>query len=214
MAQRSFVALFALLAWGCADPDGVMEDFADRYARTHAQKDAGAGDAGACEDATAEQLGGDYLLSISPAFSPKTPILFLCRLDAEPTGESRLAVAMTLTPLSASDRTTPAGDALPVIPLDVPAGGAFVADLGELHIPGNADPVLPGSAIVGTVTLSGTLCGAEPTVSFLCGDASGNVTLPVAIGLAGSSWTLARVPASGELPDIAINCNLDPPDAL
>ncbi len=161
MEARSSVVLAALLALGCADPDGVMDDFAARYAQAHPDGGSSAGDGGACEAPTAEQLSGDYLLTISPGFSPKTPILLLGRLDAEASGSDQLAVDMTLTPLSAADRSTPVGDALPVIALKLPTG-AFSADLGELHLPGDSDPVLPGSAIVGTVLLNGTLCAASP----------------------------------------------------
>ncbi len=55
----------------------------------------------------------------------------------------------------------------------------------------------------------------QPELSTFCAAAAGgDVTLPVAIGLEGSTWTLRRLPSAGVLPDIALNCALDPPDPL
>lgn len=197
---------------GCADPDGKFDAFVERYGRTHAGTDAGTdGDGGVCVLPTADEVSGRFLLVVSPAFSPKTPLLFLDDLSASSTPSDALELGMTLTALHAKDRTTPVGP--PLSPVSMPvAAGAFSFELGVLEIVGEADPIIFGAPIIGSVILDGELCGGP--FDFSCGSARGHVTVPAELDLAGSTWTLARIAANGALPDIAINCAKDAPDPL
>lgn len=201
---------------GCADPGGAFDAFSERYRATHtadAGGDAG-GDAGACSLPQPSQVAGQFVLLISPAFSPKAPILFLDEVSAKALGSDQIEVGMTLTALSATDRKTPVGAALAPVTASLDAG-PFSYDLGVLEVVGAADPFIPGAAIEGSVVLHGQLCSApEGPIDFWCGAVSGQVTAPVALDLAGSSWTLARVAPNGDLPELAVNCAKDPPDPL
>ncbi len=205
---RSLVWLgsIATLGAGCADPNGAFDEFHERYQRTHEGGiGGGAGDAGSCTLPHPTNLSGDYLLVISPAFSPKTPILLLDQLSAASKADE-LALTMTLTAISAADRETPVGASLAPVENPVPAG-AFSFDLGVVEVVGEADPIIPGAAIVASVVLDGELCAGE--TDFLCGGVRGQVTAPAELGLAGSTWTLSRLAADGGLPPVLINCQGD-----
>lgn len=209
-------AVASAVALGCADPTGAFDSFAERYRETRA--DAGvdaAADAGACRLPEPGELEGRYALVVSPAFSPKTPIVFLDDVSATAAGSDRIEVAMTLTALSAADRETPVGPALTPPPATLGAG-PFSFDLGVLQIVGEADPLIPGTPITGSVVLDGELCAPPEggAVTFLCGSARGQVTAPAELNLVGSTWTLTRVGPGGELPELTINCAKELPDAL
>jgi hypothetical protein len=207
-------AALVVLIGGCADPQAAFDDFGERYARTHDAGAGGSGGGGPCALPGASDFQGRYLLVISPAFSPKTPILFLDDITATDSG-SGLDAIMTLTALSAADRETPVGSAL--APIDLSFGaGTFAADLGVLHIVGEADPVIPGAAIDGSLVLHGQLCAPDAggALEFSCGTASGQVTVPAELGLDGSTWTLSRVTDGDPLPEVVIDCAKNPPSPL
>jgi hypothetical protein len=192
-----------------------LEDFQQRYERTH---EGGTGGGGVCPPGSpdAEALSGNFLLAVSPAFSAKTPIVFTAALTAESAGAGELRFSFDLTALSAADRRTPVGGSIGRAETTAPAG-PFTLDFGEITVPGEADPIIPGAPIVATVTLTGQLCGPDPStgsVSFLCGDASGTVTQPTKLNLAGSTWTARRITDPTALPEITINCALEAPNPL
>jgi hypothetical protein len=214
MARPALAAPLLALALlsSCADPEAAFDAFAERYRRTHPGGDSGTGGVGgACALPVPDDLAGPYLLVISPAFSPKTPILLLDELSAELAGTNHITLGMTLTALSAADRKTPVGAPLPSVSAELPPG-AFSFDLGVLQIAGEADPIIPGAPITGSVILDGELC-ADAT-DFMCGDVRGQVTAPAELDLLGSTWTLSRRPSPTELPDIVINCAMEAPDPL
>jgi hypothetical protein len=212
----AFVVLGVLLGTsGCVDTRQKLEDFQERYERTH---EGGAGDGGVCPPGfpEARALAGDYLLAVSPAFSAKTPIVFIAAVTAESAAPDQLRFSFDLTPLSAADRRTPVGGSIGRAETTSPAG-AFTLDYGQITVPGEADPIIPGAPIVATVTLTGQLCGPDPTtesVSFLCGDVNGTVTQPTNLNLAGSTWTARRITDPSTLPEITINCAQEAPNPL
>lgn len=202
-------------ASACVDTRQKLEDFQERYERTH---EGGAGEGGVCPPGfpEASALAGDFLFTVSPAFSPKTPIVFIAAVTAESAAPEQLRFSFDLTPLSAADRRTPVGGSIGRAETTSPAG-PFTLDFGQITVPGPADPIVPGAPIVATVTLTGELCGPDPAtenVSFLCGDANGTVTQPAALDLAGSTWTARRITDPNALPEITINCAMEAPNPL
>ncbi|HMJ10333.1 MAG TPA: hypothetical protein VK524_02950 [Polyangiaceae bacterium] len=208
-------AWVALLLTSCVDTRQKLEDFQERYERTHEGRLGGGGNACPSEFPRAEELAGSFLVSVSPAFSPKKPIVFTASVQAAASG-SQLRFSFDLQPLSATDRRTPVGGS--VGRAETSAGAEpFQLDFGQVTVPGEADPILPGRPIVAMLTLSGQLCGPDPatgSVDFSCGTADGSVSEPTSLSLTGSTWTARRIKGPGTLPDIAINCALEPPDPL
>jgi hypothetical protein len=210
------IAVF-VLAIGCVDTRGKLDEFNERYARTH---DGGSvvDDGGACDLPSAPELTGSFALVVSPGFSPKTPIVFRAEVTSEPEGSDRLKIGIELTALSARDRASPVGAPLPRREYSLGAG-RFVADLGTLDISGEADPIVPGAPISGQLSLSGKLCSAREfdgpaIIEFLCGEATGTVTAPTTLDLTGSTWAALRVSDPASPPALVLDCAGNPPDPL
>ena len=215
MATAGSTLLALLVATsGCVDTRQKLEDFQARYERTH----EGGADGGGCPPGSpdASALAGDFLLAVSPAFSPATPIVFTAAVTAQSGAADELRFSFDLTALSAADRRTPVGGSVGRAETTSPPN-PFTLDFGQLTVPGEADPIIPGAPIVATLTFTGQLCGPDPatgTVDFLCGDASGSVTAPTALNLAGSTWTAARITDPAALPELTINCAQEAPKPL
>jgi hypothetical protein len=200
-----------VLAAGCVDTRGAFDDFAARYAETHPSSGDAGSDAGACATPAPDALAGRYLLAVAPAFSLDTPILFFAHFSAE-SADSDLVIGLELRALSAADRQTPVGDVLPRREFRV-SGGDVRLDLGELEITGAADPFIPGAAIRTSVVLSGRLCSSA-SIDLLCGTATGAVTAPAELNLAGSTWAAVRASEAAPLPPIALDCERRAPAPL
>jgi hypothetical protein len=190
-----------------------LKDFQERYEATQ----EGPTDGGpACTgQARAEEVSGQFLLAVSPAFSRPTPILFRATVEAQDAG-SEVRFTLALQALSAADRKTPVGGPLGNQEATTSAG-MFSLDFGQLTIPGEADPLIPNAPIISTVTLAGQVCGADPatgTLDVLCGSVTGLVTAPAEFDLAGSTWAARRIPDDGTLPEIALDCALTAPKPL
>jgi len=194
-----------LMAVGCVDPDGDYQDFIDRQAKTTLPTGSGCGDPNAaCDPVKGGQLDGQWLFALSAKISPTKPVLFFTEVkSSESSGQ--VTWEMTLTPLDAKTRE-PLPDSLPTVQgTPIPADGNWSADLGEITVPGAANPITYGSDIVATSSISGQICGGR---DFLCGDLKGQASKPLTIPLDGSTWTLAKLPAPNTLPEkIYINCS-------
>lgn len=200
---------------GCVDTRQKLEDFQERYERIH---EGGVGGGGVCPPGfpEASALAGDFLLAVSPAFSAPTPIVFTAAVTADSAATDELRFSFDLIALSAADRRTPVGGSLGRTETTAPPN-PFTLNFGQVTVPGEADPIIPGAPIVATVVLTGQLCGPDPTtgtVDFLCGDASGSVTAPTALNLAGSTWTARRITDPAALPELTINCAQEAPKPL
>ncbi|HEY6561120.1 MAG TPA: hypothetical protein VI072_27780 [Polyangiaceae bacterium] len=198
----------------CVDTRQKLEDFQERYERTH---EGGPGGGNTCQPGlpSASELAGDYLLAVSAAFSPKTPIVFVATMEASAAPPNQLRFSLDLQPLSATDRQTPVGTSAGRA--ETTAGVPFTLDFGQVTVAGEADPILPGQSIVAVITLGGELCAPDPatgSVEFLCGAVSGAVSEPTALELNGSTWTARRIQDPSSLPELTINCAGDPPDPL
>jgi hypothetical protein len=101
------------------------------------------------------------------------------------------------------------GDAVAFGPFAVGQTGTWRGDLSDLQVAGAANSITGGD-IAADVVLEGSLCGDG---AFYCGTASGNVTRPLPLDLAGSTFTLTRVDAMGAPPTTpAIDCAMTPSD--
>jgi hypothetical protein len=139
---------------------------------------------------------GDYLLTLSAAISRAKPIVFRTHLTTPPLNGGT-GLMFDSQPLSATDRTTPVGTPLTLGPFPVDGKGNFTAPTPALSITGDANAITPGQLITADVTLKGNLCGDG---SFFCGTASGTVTAPIQVDLAGSTFTLTRIDAAHPIP--------------
>ena len=197
LTRTSWIAsIFAgVLALGCVDPAGDYEDFKERQKKTTPVQGSGCGDPTAtCDPPVAAELSGQWLFALSAQLSPTKPILFFADIVATDAAGG-IEWTWTITPLSTADRSPLA--ALPALPPStVPADGAWVVDLPELNVPGAANPIT-GSDITADTALTGNVCGSR---DFLCGDVTGNVSKPITLDLAGSTWALTRLTTPDTLP--------------
>jgi hypothetical protein len=204
-------ALLIIAAFGaaaCANPETKFDDFKRRLGDPRVG--AGAASSGAVGDAAACELDdavGDYFLTLAVALSPQTPIVALVSL----TTPSEDTVAMpSIQPLAASDRSSPIGSSISAGPFAAPDGQARV-DVPGLRVNGAANPIA-GSDIAADVVLLLNVCKGGP---FLCGSAEGDVTEPLALDLAGSTFTMTRVASPVDYPEPPpINCAGDLADPL
>lgn len=112
-------------------------------------------------------------MAVDTVVLPGTPLQYLAQVD----GYTADSVEVTFTPLSLDmGSTTDPREALDeygfTITASIGSGPAVQLDLGELQIPGEANPIT-GSDIVSTLILS-----ASTAAGGLCGTADGMVTLP------------------------------------
>lgn len=182
-----------LAAGSCADPTARYDAFIERTADMR-ELDAGMNDGGERFD-----WSGRYLLALATSLSPAQPILFA--VDASVTSDLAqvdLAIHALTTEADAEPRT-PVGDDIGVTGVAYAVDGSFVADLGEVTIPGSANPI-SGSDIVATVQLQGrTLTNGEQADAF-CGQVTGMVMSPVMFDLAGSTFGAVESPQLDATP--------------
>ncbi|HKU43650.1 MAG TPA: hypothetical protein VJR89_36075 [Polyangiales bacterium] len=177
--QATLVLL--LTAAGCTDPQARYDAFLERSAEMRA------GDAGTIQPGERFDFSGSYLAALSITIDPSQPIL----LGAEVSVASDLSsLDLTFQPLS-TDRDPqprmPVGESFGVDDIAYSAEGTFQAELGEVTVPGRANPI-SGSDIVATVTISASArqgAGDEPDL--FCGQVSGMARVPIALDLTGSS---------------------------
>jgi hypothetical protein len=198
-ALLAATASLLLSAQGCVDPDGRYDDFIERTASMRgrdagAERDAGVeADAGDGADARFD-FSGTYLVALSTTLAPGEPILFSADVVVSDDLETIDFTFQTLSTDADDAPREPVGDPVTADAVPYQADGSFEVDLGEVTVPGRANPI-SGSDIVATVVLTATAFPATAELpAFFCGDASGMVTVPLALDLAGS--TIGGVEAS------------------
>lgn len=179
----AWIGCACVLAGGCVDPQSRYDDFLERSADQRSR------DSGRPTPTPGERFdfGGQYLASLVTTLAPGVPILFACEVEVAGDLES---VELRFQPLATDS------DAMPREPVGASFGsgpapyredGSFVAELGEVTVPGRANPI-SGSDIVATVTIEASareMEGELPT--HFCGDVRGMVSVPLELDLAGSS---------------------------
>src|SRR5262245_25469646 len=121
-SMRTLSLIACVPAWwaiqGCVDP---VADFDALTRRSQAGDGAGSGWDAPCDSPAAEQVSGDYLVSITVRkLAPGQPLVLRASLQAEPDGGG-LRMTGTMVPLAAADRVTPLP---PPMDLDVTLIGA------------------------------------------------------------------------------------------
>ncbi|HMR07767.1 MAG TPA: hypothetical protein PKA88_18425, partial [Polyangiaceae bacterium] len=157
----SYLAATAAFVFGCADPDGELSDFKDRYkgiqgvAGAGGAGGAGGQDAGTCTVPAVGEIDGEYLFALSAVTggnksNKNRPIMVLNTVTTKDSGGS-LAMDWSLQPLEWVDRKTPAGNPLAINDIIVGADGSFDVDPAPLDVAGEANP-LSGSPITADIT--------------------------------------------------------------
>lgn len=145
-------------------------------------------------------IDGSYLMALSLVTAGNKsnkdrPIVLQNTVKTSLSGDA-LQVSWSLQPLKFEDRKTPTGSALQYS-FSLGPGGGEVLNLPPLDVPADANP-LSGSAITLNLwNLTGVSCSA---VSFQCGTGDGDVTKPISLSIAGSTWTMERI-VGGEYPE-------------
>lgn len=203
------------LVTGCPDAEGQYDEFKDRFTVLHPPGSGGAAgaagaagsDAGACVSPKPGEIDGDYLFTLAAVLDQSKPILFYAKVTTEDVAGAT-GMRWNLQGLFWDDRSGLVGPAfdLPAtgeaaFPLG--ADGTFDVKLPPLNVVGEANP-FSHTPITAEVSLKGKFCDAG---GFYCGSADGDVTKPVPIPLAGSTWTLEKLSAPGSYPEPPhINC--------
>lgn len=181
--------LLALLltAAGCPDPQARYDAFLERTA------DMRNPDAGMIMPGERFDFSGQYLAALAITIDPGKPILLGC--DARVASDLS-SVDLTFQPLSSDSDPQPrepVGESFGASEVPYTEEGTFKAELGEVTVPGRANPI-SGSDIVAEVTLEASArhgSGEDPDL--FCGQVSGMVRVPITLDLAGS--TLGAVAA-------------------
>jgi hypothetical protein len=125
---------------------------------------------------------GMFLLAIDTVINPGLPLQYRVETKATVTD-----IELVLQPLSLNQGETilprePVGEALVASAIPV-VDGAFEIDLGEVMIPGEANPIT-GSDIVAEVVLHGMFVSPDA----YCGTVTGTVIAPIQAPLDGSTF--------------------------
>lgn len=208
---RRFVTLALVapaLAAGCVDPGKRFDDFDRRVI------DAGAG--GAQCDGALRDISGDFLIALSPGFSPDDILQFIATVEMTTDGDTGTA-SFSFQPLVANEcdpdnyRQT-VGTPLEVEDVEIDGSGAFSFTFDNAQVAGDANEVSCG-AILADITLTGIVRSPDEW----CGDGSGMVMAPTPANLEGSTFGAIRVDpgtVGDDLPDPQPACAVcDEPDA-
>lgn len=196
MARVRIVVLICLTVLGCVDSRTRFDEFSERKA-DQLERDrvmgstGGGGPSGPCVMPTAEQFAGSYLFALAAKPAPDNPILALLTIEPRMEG-GQLVGTVFFEPLAIADGMSTVG---------VKNEGTFKLSGVELttpafHVvlPGDADPVQPGLTAEADIIFSSKVClGDGDVVEVFCGDAAGNITVPLTLPLEGSTFAAVRI---------------------
>lgn len=208
------LALTVILSTGCPDAQSEFETFL-----TNTEDMRGGAQDLVVETAGDVDFSGVYFLAVSTDISPGVPLLFGTTVEVAEDGET---VNMTFQPLVADrlfgvpkpNAREPVGDAIVVndIPLD---DGTFVADMGEVTVDGEANPIT-GTNILAIIILHGNVLSED----LFCGTVGGRVLEPVDQELLASTFSSVRSEDFStietpvfECPESVVPTGDDAPDA-
>ena len=191
---RSLILTGALasmtLASGCSNPDaeGRFNSYGERTEDRRGTPDTGM-DMGT-PDGSRVDFSGTYFMAVEVAGVGVGRPLYI-RNDVTVDLEAN-TISMTLQPLKTDidintsearpDARTPVGDPSTVEGIVFNEDGTFTADLGDVIVAGEANPI-SGSRIESTMVLQGIVASTE----VFCGTVTGMATLP-------SPWILRALP--------------------
>jgi hypothetical protein len=138
---------------------------------------------------------GAFLFALAPSINPATPFQFVASVTV---ADGLMRLILNPLTLDIGSTTTPrlptndylAFEAVPVV------DDCFTLDMGEAMLRGDTNPIT-GSDVVATIRVDGCFTDAET----FCGDASGAITVPADISLAGSTFAAIAVEPTA-LPDM------------
>lgn len=186
----AMIGVVTMLA-GCPSPEveGRYDDFTDKTQEIRDDAASVKMDvAGTLVDVT-----GTFHFSLTATpVAPTTPFQFVATTVFTPddAGGGQLDIALQPLSLDIGATNTPrefTGDPVE-LSFTVDDAGAFDADLGEINLIGDANPVT-GSDIVATMQLQ----GAIQDENVYCGNVGGMVTVPANIDLTGSTFAAIRI---------------------
>ncbi len=219
LKRVSWILGLSALVYGCVDPEGDFKDFQDRHNKIYGGAGqggaggAGGQDAGPCTVPAAGEIDGDYLFALSAVTAgnkanKNRPIVVLNTVTTRDVG-GNLVMDWSLQPLLAADRTTPIGSPLSVTDIEIGADGSFDVDPEPLDVAGEANP-LSGSPITADISsISGKVCDLD---GFYCGSVAGDVSKPISLSIAGSTWTMQKIEGGVYPEPPKIDCAMN--DAL
>lgn len=182
-----------LTACDTPDPLGRLDDFEETTEEQRRRPDAGEQTGGQQVD-----FSGQYLLALETPLGPNAPLLILVDVNVD----ENFVADFDFQPLSVDNVAgfdanatprEPVGELIEVDDVQIGADGSFIADLGQIEVGGNANP-LTGRNIVATIALQGVVLGPQ---SF-CGTATGDVLEPLTAPLTGSTFGTVPVPEGNE----------------
>ena len=207
--SSSVVALSvsSLALTGCPDPQGEYDAFAERKKPFEIELPEPGAEAGAeagVEGGTGvmiEQLpaieSGRFVFGLAPNLDPNKPMAFIADIVFEineDRSEGKI-ISMALDPrVCVTDENMDqlsAGEGILYAPSEPPvidAQGNFVADFGTQNVPGAAN-CISGSFIEAILKLKGSVVSEDA----ICGKVSGELILPFAYPLTGSTFAAKRL---------------------
>jgi hypothetical protein len=180
--MRFLAITLAFAAVACTDPEARYDAF---IARTQDMRGI---DAGMIESGDRFDWSGHYVLALSTTLAADLPLVFA--VDAE-VASDLTRVSLHVQPLTVADDDeprTPVGEVIDVEDIEYLEDGSFGADLGEVVVPGRANPI-SGAEITARVMLVATAQAPDGGASAtFCGQVSGMVIAPLRFDLAGSTF--------------------------
>lgn len=199
------LSLLVPLVGGCPDSEAKFEEFLDN---TKDDRDFMPPPPPDVMPAQAD-ISGDFLLAVSTVISPDLPLQFIATntLTVDDMGNTLLAACLQPLSLMAGKVNVPRepiGD--PLCYTDIPiVDGKFDIDAGLVKVTGMANPVT-GADIEATLRMIATIIDE----GFYCGDIEGDLSVPFALDLKGSSFAAVRIEDPAMLPlDVTVNCKGD-----
>ena len=184
--SRWIAMLGSLWLCACVDPEARYQDFIERTGDVRGR------DSGPVAPTDRFDWSGRYLLALSTVLAPDQPLLF--EVEAEVSSDLE-TIELDLQPLTTQDDEaprTPVGESIRLADITYEVEGTFSADLGDVAVPGRANPIT-GSDIVASVQLvARTRAGEGEDDGIFCGEVSGMVIQPLMYDLAGSTFGAVR----------------------
>ncbi|MBI4510760.1 MAG: hypothetical protein HY698_14085 [Deltaproteobacteria bacterium] len=201
MSSTSLVLLFLA---GCPDPKGRFNEFSARIPDAAIKNNTA--DAGG----SVPDVNGTFYMGFAASLDYDRPIRLICENELKPKDEKSWTLSLHCTPLT-KDKFLPVGDTVHALDGVVDETGHFKSDFGEVNIKGAANP-FSSNDIVGNLKVDGTIRSKDR----LCGDGDGALIRPFEFNLAGSKFSMIRVPKGTEgaaLPPIETSCPKEEIDA-
>ncbi len=201
----ALTAVITLVA-GCPSPE--PEEKLEKWIKDTKEERDEAQAMKMCLPGEPADITGTHLFALGASISPNTPLQFIATVQAATTADGG-SVSIDFQPLaldvgSTTTPRTPVGELLSLPAATVDADGCFSVDLGEVSVTGMANPIT-GSDIRATLAVEGSIQSPD----FWCGIVTGNVTMPLMLDLAGSTFAATRVASTdpASLPtDVVFAC--------